>query len=350
MNLRLDFAFPGDLRLPTGGYGYDRRVIAELRTLGAQVREISLPASFPFPSPDDLETSRRLLTNDQRDALIIDGLAFGALPEETIYALAPKPVALVHHPLCLETGLEPLRADALRASETRALAHAGAVLVTSRMTADIVARDFGVHASKLFAAEPGIDRAPRATGSSDGIVRLLSVGSLLPRKGYGDLLHALSGVTGEWSLTIVGSDELDPDCARSVKGLRAVLGLPARVALTGALPAEAVATHYLDADVFVTASHFEGYGMAIAEAIARGLPVVTTREVAVAGAAPTDAALVYPAGDVGALRERLSGIVGDAALRARLSDRAWAAAQAQPRWSDAAQTMLRAIEAARRAS
>ncbi len=350
MSLRIDFAFPGDLGLPTGGYGYDRRIISELRALGAQVREISLPASFPFPSTADIEASRRLLARGARDALIVDGLAFGALPAEAVAALAPKPVALVHHPLCLETGLDPVRANGLRLSETRALALAGAVLVTSRMTADIVSRDFAVPSTRLLAAEPGVDRAARAGASQDGSVRLLCVGSLLPRKGYDELLRALSGVDGEWALTIVGSDELDPDCARSVKGLRAVLGLSARVKLTGALSADEVSACYANADVFVTASHFEGYGMAIAEAIARGLPVIATREVAAAGAAPEDATLVYPAGDVAALKNRLHKVIDDSDLRARLSDRAWAAARTQPRWTDAAQTMLRAIEIARDAS
>ena len=144
MTLRIDFAFPGDLATPTGGYGYDRRVIAELESLGAQVRTISLSNSFPDPSSADIEETRRLLGEGARDALIVDGLAFGALPANLLETLAPKAVALVHHPLCLETGLSPERAAALEASERAALVHAGAVVTTSPMTADIVARDFDV--------------------------------------------------------------------------------------------------------------------------------------------------------------------------------------------------------------
>lgn len=347
MTLRIDFAFPGDLATPTGGYGYDRRLIAELEALGAQVRTISLPNAFPDPSPVDLEETRGLLSDGARDALIVDGLAFGALPASLVEALAPKPVALVHHPLCLETGLSQERAAALEASERAALVHAGAVVTTSRMTADIIARDFFVPRERLFSAEPGVDPAPRATGSGDGATHLLSVGSLLPRKGYDTLLRALSGVEGEWRLTVVGSTELDPDCARSVKGLRAVLGLSARVTLTGALPTEDVAAHYATADAFITASHFEGYGMAIAEAVARGLPIVMTREVAAAGAAPPEASLTFAAGDVAGLRGVLGQLVGDASLRKKLSDAAWAAAATQPRWCDAARVMLCAVEYAR---
>lgn len=343
MTLRIDFAFPGDLATPTGGYGYDRRLIAELEALGAQVRTISLPKTFPDPSPADLEETRRLLGDGARDALIVDGLAFGALPASLVATLAPKPVALVHHPLCLETGLSQERAAALAASERAAVAHAGAVVTTSRMTADIVARDFDVPRERLFSAEPGVDPASRARGSGDGPTHLLSVGSLLPRKGYGDLVRALAQVGGAWRLRIIGSLAFDPACAAAVQRLVAEYGLGDRIALDGALPAASVAAAYAEADAFVTASHFEGYGMAIAEAVARGLPIVAAHEALAAGAAPADATLGFPAGDVAALAARIDAIVGDSALRAAKSEAAWAAAGRQIRWRDAGLVLLDAM-------
>ena len=69
-----------------------------------------------------------------------------------------------------------------------------------------------------------------------------------------------------------------------------------------------------------------------------------TQEVFAAGAAPEATSLVYPAGDVAALRDRLNAIIGDPTLRARLANEAWRAAAGQPRWRDAAQAILRAIE------
>ena len=53
------FAIPGDLDTPTGGYGYDRQVMAKLPELGIDIRHLPLPGSFPFPSEADLEHMNR---------------------------------------------------------------------------------------------------------------------------------------------------------------------------------------------------------------------------------------------------------------------------------------------------
>lgn len=343
--LRIDFAYPGDINAPTGGYGYDRRVMRELATLGCAVRPIALPASFPYPTDADLAEAQRLLAGGERDALVIDGLAYSVLPGDLIAALSPKPIALVHHPLFLEAGLAPQEAARLKALEQIALDAAGAVITTSAMTSDIVAREFAVARSRLFHAPPGVDPAPRAQGSRSGTVQIFSVGSLTPRKGYADLVQALAIVSGDWRLTVAGSRDLAPGHAREIEALIAEKSLGDRICLAGAMRPQEIAAGYMNADLFVTPSHFEGFGMAIAEAVAHGLPVIATREVAAAGALPDAAGLIYPAGDVAGLADCLTRLIGDAALRAKLSDAAWRAAQAQYRWSDTARAFLAAIRA-----
>lgn len=58
---RLVFAIPGDIETRSGGYGYDRRIMAELRALGWQVEHLKLPAGFPVPTEAELaETARSL--------------------------------------------------------------------------------------------------------------------------------------------------------------------------------------------------------------------------------------------------------------------------------------------------
>ena len=81
---------------------------------------------------------------------MIDGLAFGVMAEEAALLRERNPlVALVHHPLALETGLDAATAEALRDSERAALACTRAVIVTSEPTAEILCRDYGVPASAL---------------------------------------------------------------------------------------------------------------------------------------------------------------------------------------------------------
>src|SRR5262249_59287254 len=124
--------------------------------------------------------------------LLVDGLAYGAMPAAVIgHARAPI-VALVHHPLCLEAGLSATRQEALRRLETDALALARKIIVTSPLTQRTLIADFAVPAHKITVAEPGTDPASRAASSGQGPVRLLSVGAIVPRKAFHLLVRAPS--------------------------------------------------------------------------------------------------------------------------------------------------------------
>src|SRR5204863_2536448 len=79
---RVAFAVPGDLATPTGGYRYDRRMIQELRRLGWQVDVLDLGDSFPFPTAAQRATALQILSVAAGSCpIVLDGLAFGALPE-----------------------------------------------------------------------------------------------------------------------------------------------------------------------------------------------------------------------------------------------------------------------------
>src|SRR5437762_13298880 len=95
-------------------------------------------------------------------------------------------------PLALDPGLDTTRVDTFRASERAALAAAARVVVTSEATARIVIGDYHVPARRISVVRPGNDPGPPAVGSNDGVVRLLSVGSVLPVKGYDLLIAAVA--------------------------------------------------------------------------------------------------------------------------------------------------------------
>ena len=349
----LTVVIPGDLDARTGGYGYDRRIIDGLRQRGWRVDVQRLDDSFPLPTPAArAQASGVLAAIPSGSTVVVDGLAFGALPDEAEREAARlRIIALVHHPLAAETGLDPALAAALDVSERRALAASRSVVVTSRATADRLA-DYGVTADRITVVEPGTDRAPLARGSSlksrvsglSGEVALLCVATLTPRKGYDLLLQALAAVPHRhWTLTCAGSLDRDAATVARVRALLRAESLEDRVVLAGEMDEATLATYYDRADLFVLPTLYEGYGMAVAEALARGLPVVSTATGAIADLVGADAGIVVPPGDLAALTDALSRVLGDAELRARFAAGARRVRDRLPTWDDAAAAMAQAL-------
>lgn len=345
---RFAFAVPGDLATLTGGYAYDRRMMTELGDLGWRIDLLDLGEGFPWPDEVTRATAQsRLLAMPAGRSIVVDGLALGVLPETASQLAGRNPLlALVHHPLALEWGLSVKQADALRASERAALAAVQGVVVTSAATARLVASDYGVPAERIAVARPGSDPAPMSHGSQDGVVRLLSVGAIVPRKGFDVLITALATLTDlSWRLTIAGDRTRDRNAAARLDADIARHALGDRIAAPGAVSPQRLAALYAEADVFVLASHFEGYGMAYAEAVAHGLPVIGTSAGAIPDTVPPDAGLLVDPGDSFALAKALRRVIGDAGLRRRLASAARAAAPQLPTWRHSAEIFARALEA-----
>ena len=234
------FAIPGVLDAPTGGYAYARRMLQHLPEHGVMAHHIALPGSFPDPIQQDLEITRHLLAQiDPATPILFDGLAFGALPPEIATAVASPIVALVHHPLALETGLTSQRRRYFQASERFALQQAAAVIASSPLTARTLIRDYAVDAERLSVAEPGTVPALRAIGTGKPFA-MLAVGTVIPRKGYPVLIDALEALAAKrdaapdnWHLTIVGSTERSPDEANLVRERILQSGLRRNITIAG---------------------------------------------------------------------------------------------------------------------
>jgi len=327
---------PGCLDMLTGGYGYDRQMIAGLRTRGWSVVVRELDGSFPYPTQAAREDAARVLSAiPDHTTVLIDGLALGAMPEEAWReSRRLRLVALVHHPLAAETGLEPHIVRRFEDSERRALAAVRLVIVTSRTTAEGLAH-YGVRPDRIEVVEPGTDRAPLARGSQEVVRNLLCVETLAPRKGHDILFRALAEIPGtEWRLTCVGSLRRSPATVQRLRAQLEADGLEDQVRLVGEVDATTLAGHYDTTDVFVLPTWHEGYGMAVAEALARGLPIVSTQTGAIAELVGRDAGVLVPPGDADALTAALWRVLVDDDLRTRLREGAKRVRDRLPSWQD----------------
>ena len=342
---RVHFLIPGDLETRTGGYLYDRRIMAGLMALGWRVDLHRLDASFPQPTPAALAEAGAVLAALPEQALVVvDGLALGAMPAvAAVHRERVRLAALVHHPLALETGLDEAARQRLYASERVALQQVRGVIVTSPSTARALA-DYDIRPEQCAVVLPGTDPALLAEGSGGEGWTLLCVASLTPRKGHAVLFRALARLKSlPWRLRCAGGD-LDPATAADLRTLAAELGLAGRIEFLGQLDAAALAVEYQQADGCVLPSYHEGYGMALAEALARGLPVISTTAGAIPDTVPADAGLLVPPGDEAALAGVLARMMTEPGLRERLAAGARAARLALPDWPTTCARFAAALE------
>ena len=298
---------------------------------------MELPAGFPHPSQEECEAVAKGAAALPGDAtLLIDGLAYGAFPKELAEGIAQRIIALVHHPLAMEAGLTDDERQYFATTEQVALSLADHVIVTSATTRRTLINEFAVPDTSITVAEPGTDPAQRATGTGTPM-QLLCVGTITPRKGYDILVEALEPLKDlDWRLTIAGPDDRDAETTTALRSQINALGLHDRITLSGVVVPATLDRFYESADIFVMPSLYEGYGMVLGEAMARGLSIICTTGGAAAETVPEGAAVKIAPGNVDDLTRALRNLLTDRKQRIRLADAAWEAGRKLPTWNETA--------------
>ena len=296
-----------DPTTPSGGNVYDRRLCEELTRSGWTVWE--------HPVTDTLAGAMAAPLDGA--VTLVDGLvAVEAADELVREAHRLRVVVLLHMPFGERD------ADA-RAAEGRVLWAAAAVVTTSEWSRGWVLEAYGLKSSIVHVAAPGVDPADLASTSEAG-ERLLCVAAVTSDKGHEVLLEALAGVADlPWQLTCVGSHSRDRELTDRVRRLASTLGIAERVTWTGPLSRDELDKVYATADLLVTATRAESWGMVVTESLARGIPVLATEvgglsEALGATADGSQPGVLVPADDVSAMSDLLRGWLESDVLRGEL--------------------------------
>jgi len=211
-----------------------------------------------------------------------------------------------------------------------------AVIAPSRTTATELARDYGIREIKVLPngiapprlEAPRFERASSAAVANDDAAAgrqeppvVLFVGRLRTRKAVAVLLEAVALLEArgvDLVLRVIGSGEQEEALAEH----RATLGLTSRVELSGAVPHDVIPEIYAAAAVFCLPSTYEGFPLAILEAMAVGLPVVSTTVSGIPEAVEHErTGLLVEPEDAAALADALGRLLTDVELRAEMGQR-----------------------------
>lgn len=334
------FLTSADYARLTGGYVYNAQLLTALERQHGGFGEITLATGFPtVPPVERASLAERLKTMPSNTVILTDHIFLADLPD--VFATTEiSVVAIFHHSLVEEQGGHGNANPALRQREEQAVLRASRILVPSTETARYLHQHYGVAENRIRIAVPGNRPAIRGTAGKDrsdgaaGQRNFLSVGAVISRKRYDYCLDVAAYLPKEgWRWKIVGDPARDPALLRALEEKADALGLTDRVTFCGDLSDEALEMLWQETDLYIAASRYEGYGMAIAEAFRHGVPVVTTASGAVstwASGGITEA----PAEDAAAMALDITTLLKEPARLQDQAERAWAFGKTLPTWEE----------------
>uniref|UniRef100_A0A7V6DQ95 Glycosyltransferase family 1 protein n=1 Tax=Desulfobacca acetoxidans TaxID=60893 RepID=A0A7V6DQ95_9BACT len=355
--MRVALVLYGDLDFISGGFLYDRLLVNYLRHQGDEVQIVSLPwPSYARGLMDNISPAlgRRFL------GLNVDVILQDELAHPSLFRLNrrlqgrghPPVVTIVHHLRCSEAR-PAWQNHCYRLVERRYLASVNAFIFNSRTTRETVRKLVGREKPSVLAF-PGADRFQIRPGREDlamrahepGPLRVLFLGTVIPRKGLHTLLAALATLRPEtWRLTVVGSLEADRAYVRRIRGQIAAAGLSSQVAFTGPLDEADLAARLAASHVLAVPSSYEGFGIVYLEGMAFGLPALaTTAGGAVEIITSGQNGFLAPPGDAAALAAHLMALAADRDLLLSMSLAAQARFAAHPTWNDAGVAVRRFLQ------
>lgn len=341
--MRVGLVVYGDIDTRTGGFRYDRRLVAGLRERGDEVVVIELPwRSYPRGLLDnaDPRVARRIARAGPFDVLLQDELAHPSLvaTNRRLRSRLDCPlVGVVHHLRADETAA-PER-FAFAAAERRYVETLDAVIANSELTLESVRELAPIEGIVAPPAgdrfDPDVEPSFVRERAREDPPRVLALGTVVPRKATAALVEALAAATAPWELTVVGDTTVARGYVRHCRRLADRRGVTDRVTFTGAIDDDALADCLRESHVLALPSRHEGFGIAYLEGMAFGLPAVASlagggRSVVTHG---ETGFLVPPAG-AGAVAAALDHLAGDRETLAAMGVAARRRFETHPGWAE----------------
>jgi glycosyltransferase involved in cell wall biosynthesis len=332
-----------DYERRTGGWIYNSRLAQCLVNEGCEVNRITLPAFFETPDDENEANLDTSLAGLPRGSVIVADNLYLMRFSRRIAELGMRTVSLFHHPVAEERSDDGAGQPDSKL-EQRALAEASLVVCTSELTARRIHAFENVDHDKIVVAVPGVGDCTPSPEYSGGTWRFLSVGAVIPRKRYEFVIEALSALPDrDWHWTVVGNVTRYPSYVADLKSAVRALGLDGNIALAGEVDEAELEELWRNAHAFLFSSSYEGYGMAVAEALRRGLPTITTMAGAVADWA-SDAVILIGSDEPSDMARQVGEIRNDRSAYLAARSRARAFGQTLPTWDESLSPVANRIQ------
>ena len=251
----------------TGGTLYDFNLIKHLKKKFIRVVLKSVKHDISC-----LQINRLIKSIPSQSKVIIDGY----LSHKISHSLHTRDIwLLIHHPCMLEDNDYVMSNIKLFFKEKKSYNNVKSIITVSKTIRETVKKLSKIK-KKISIAYPGVDKKYFNIDNSKATNDIISIGNVIPRKGYGNLIEAFKNITGDWRLFIIGDTSINQGYYQHLKDKIKKYKLESKVNFVGKIFEDEIITYISNSKIFVSSTRYEGFGMSIMECASAGLDIIIT--------------------------------------------------------------------------